>query len=874
MLSSFNRLRGAIQGKEPKVKIHQDLQEEHEVTASTPAPATQRPRAKKLNPALFDGVVFALIEEPGIGADYARELISKIEGRGGRHFRARSDIGRFPANEVTHIVSATAAFPAYHDAVENLISVVTPEWVVGSFNSNSSIQTRSYSPDPRLFFSGLTVFIPYPPSQAYPAISDSISAAGGTIATAMSSRVTHIVLMNLDDDVLTDHGKWLNKSNPVEIVVPQWFDDCFKMGRRIDHKPYKALYPQETIDLPEIPTEDIQVLKVFKDKKVKICEDLSLDRYTLETCCSLVLRTGKIVTKVKEADMVICRYRDDQDYIEAICWGVQVGNISWFYNLVTHDRMTSPMRQILHYPFPANGVPGLSQKQIAVSNFGGEARIYLLNLIEAAGARVSRKLNIDTTDFLIAKETKSDKCLAAKECGIHLVNHLWLEESYIRMSAQSPSDPKYSEFSTKKSVNKALGRQEIDQSVIDAVIHGRVQQTLDESFEQPSHQIEEQQLSSQLDQENISPDSSVPSNRQSQGARNPVSTSKSTPLVRRPAKKEHSIAVTPLQQTRFEDKITLSSTASRGAKDRAAAKLHELTDDIALYQKERKRKGGVIWGGKRDSNDLVPIRKRDSSSDESETEAGDDNEHQRRSKKQKRTLPPVQARLLVTGYTKWVGNEAQETTDKRLLRQLGILVVNDPASCTHLAAPSILRTPKFVSAIARAPVIVSTDFIDRCVENQSLPEFEKFLLRDKAWEKQRGFTLKDAISRAQQNRSALLRPFKIYVTQDIKGGVELYRQIIEANGGTCLVFRPRHGSTMDFDFAQELSDDEDIAEGIMYLISGDTENEVKSWERFERMAKIDGQTSRITNSDWLLEAAMRQEVKWVPDRHSNRHLTG
>ncbi len=46
---------------------------------------------------------------------------------------------------------------------------------------------------------------------------------------------------------------------------------------------------------------------------------------------------------------------------------------------------------------------------------------------------------------------------------------------------------------------------------------------------------------------------------------------------------------------------------------------------------------------------------------------------------------------------------------------MGILVVNDYATCTHLAAPRILKTQKFICGLAHSPVVLSTDFIDNCL---------------------------------------------------------------------------------------------------------------------------------------------------------------
>ena len=48
---------------------------------------------------------------------------------------------------------------------------------------------------------------------------------------------------------------------------------------------------------------------------------------------------------------------------------------------------------------------------------------------------------------------------------------------------------------------------------------------------------------------------------------------------------------------------TPSSTSSRKSKDAATAKLHDYAPDLALYEKETKRVGGVIYGGRKKTDE-------------------------------------------------------------------------------------------------------------------------------------------------------------------------------------------------------------------------------------------------------------------------------
>ena len=85
--------------------------------------------------------------------------------------------------------------------------------------------------------------------------------------------------------------------------------------------------------------------------------------------------------------------------------------------------------------------------------------------------------------------------------------------------------------------------------------------------------------------------------------------------------------------------------------------MHDLAPDIALFQKERKRVGGVTHGGRKSSEDMVPEanRKRSVSNDE-DTDTGSDEETRatKRAKKSKGLSPPSM-RLAISGYKAWLG---------------------------------------------------------------------------------------------------------------------------------------------------------------------------------------------------------------------------
>lgn len=112
------------------------------------------------------------------------------------------------------------------------------------------------------------------------------------------------------------------------------------------------------------------------------------------------------------------------------------------------------------------------------------------------------------------------------------------------------------------------------------------------------------------------------------------------------------------------------STGSRSAKDKAMSRLNQIAPDIALYEKEKKRKGSV-WGGERAANNYEKQKSTERSSSplqrnaEEEFSEDEEAEEETRNPKRQRTgLPPANIRLLITGYKDWINNIAKEESDK------------------------------------------------------------------------------------------------------------------------------------------------------------------------------------------------------------------
>lgn len=189
---------------------------------------------------------------------------------------------------------------------------------------------------------------------------------------------------------------------------------------------------------------------------------------------------------------------------------------------------------------------------------------------------------------------------------------------------------------------------------------------------------------------------------------------------------------------------------------------------------------------------------------------------------------------------------------------MGIQIVAEGQPCDYLAAPNIVRTVKFLCALARGPTVISSTFIDQAIETGDVPDVDDFILQDEEAEKKHNIKLEKSVARAKANRGKLLVGIPIYCTEKIRAGPDSYKAIAEANGAIFKIYRARSGTTIRPATAEE----EGKPPEPVYLLSSDARDEKSLWPKFREMAFQGNMEPRIVVPDWLLDVAMAQQVRF------------
>ena len=377
----------------------------------------------------------------------------------------------------------------------------------------------------------------------------------------------------------------------------------------------------------------------------------------------VIAADGTVTASIHEADILICQFRDEGDYTTAYKNGLEIGNLAWLYYLITSGCWTSPLRRLLHYPVVREGLPDFKRFRICLSNYSGDARVYLENLAKAIGSEFTKTMTQENT-HLITAHTVSEKCTAAKEWGIHVVNHLWLEESYAKWQVQSLTNPRYVHFPARTNLSQVVGQTPIDKEALERSSNKGIlgHRTLGPA-------IEARRFSAKLPTSSghgPAPSSPVPSAEPLR----PLGSGAATPQAskeRRRHNDDNGFKTPAGRALHGKENETPSSTGSRKAKDVATSKLHDAAHDMNQYAKEAKRPGGVTHGGRRSTDEVVqdpkPSKKRPKSvDDESGTYVAGKGQILKKVKKSK-GLDTI--RLMVSGYERWnPGKEKQVDIDR------------------------------------------------------------------------------------------------------------------------------------------------------------------------------------------------------------------
>ncbi|KLO16256.1 hypothetical protein SCHPADRAFT_901651 [Schizopora paradoxa] len=176
------------------------------------------------------------------------------------------------------------------------------------------------------------------------------------------------------------------------------------------------------------------------------------------------------------------------------------------------------------------------------------------------------------------------------------------------------------------------------------------------------------------------------------------------------------------------------------------------------------------------------------------------------------------------------------------LDKLGIKETKVPRQCTHLIVKSIMRTEKFLFALANAPCIVSKDWALDCARAKRVLPTDKYLLHDPEGEAKHGLNLEKTLERARFQKGKLFLHHVFYLTPNIPN-YSTVKKVIQAHSG-------KPSDCKKTVKVEELKKDKDCR----HVISCQEDRAI-----WEPLAK---QGYPIFSAEAVYKAVFRQETNW------------
>ncbi|RXW21707.1 hypothetical protein EST38_g4150 [Candolleomyces aberdarensis] len=325
------------------------------------------------------------------------------------------------------------------------------------------------------------------------------------------------------------------------------------------------------------------------------------------------------------------------------------------------------------------------------------------------------------------------------------------------------------------------------------------------------------------------PPPAVPSGSKSQ---KPKSTSGSTAAAARPSMGPPPVpaaraSVAPSDVTSTSTTSHTPGTSKRAAAAKATAKLHDvIMPDVINFEsqmrKARKSGGGasgffVVSGdtpeeedgagrrGKKgaagkgkekeadgddgDEKKVAGKRRKRNSDVAAEQEGGDEEEEEEEENQQKKKRKKGEQENISVGAAKKGGQASIKLTTTQVqldddvikaLNKLGVTMCTRPSECTHLLASAIVRTEKFLVALAGGAYILSKDWaLDSAKAGKLLPE-SKYTLNDPS--NKYDLDLEASLNRARKGK--LFEGKTFYVAgKSILSSLPLLKNVVMACGG-------------------------------------------------------------------------------------------
>ncbi|KAG6853738.1 hypothetical protein C0991_001873 [Blastosporella zonata] len=522
---------------------------------------------------LFDGVRYFL--STSLPEGRINELSHVLDQNGATSVNSIDD------ESLTHFITNSNSFERWQDVAAReeakKLVVVTDKWVDKSLLLGKLQLPSYYSADPAMIFSGVVACAAELEPADLEVLSAGITGLGGQWRTGLTKDVTHLFVTKSTSKKYST-ALHFREDTQVKILLPHWFDDAVRLGisglkttpyewpdppmlrargeggdeteadalkraalRKLDSEK-KSLYRTADLLFPGAPLPNgdkgtsqssvqspRKTKNVWEARRVLLSRSLELSGTRLDAVESEIRRAGGNVVlyeggkdeeaaAVDQCDVFVTRFRSGKAYVQAVRHVKTIGTLPWVFHVHATGTLSAPMDQLLWYPIPRRPIEGFSGHEITVTNYTGESREYIKKLIVAMGAVFTPSMSGKNT-VLIAAYVSGTKTTKAASWSIPIVNHLWLEDCFVKWRNLTVALEKYIVFPPGVDFSRQLG---------DRGVGREVEEIGDDELEMLEQEEEEEEeetaVAADLEQEALGADKGKEKAREVNGMSYPLGT--------------------------------------------------------------------------------------------------------------------------------------------------------------------------------------------------------------------------------------------------------------------------------------------------------------------------------------------------------------
>ncbi|TID20370.1 hypothetical protein CANINC_003615 [Pichia inconspicua] len=690
-------------------------------------------------------------------------------------------------NKFSHIIAESTDFPKFDDISKLCIPIVTKEWINSLAKQKAMVPVRSFSPDPRMILKSCTVACGMQCDDE-DVIKTAVRIFGGTNTSELRKSLTHFIT---DDPkhksvmLIEEYNKVNREGLNVKIVRPAWLIDSIVNSKCMNENDY-------TLDKPA--TSNFVLPQFMQDLNIVYSQRLNLSK-------EMKKLLDKFLTGKGSRRICIEKFLDPTVSSE-----IPVRTFDYMFTLLLYKAERLNFDSLLFYPVREIPVLGMHRLVVATTNYTGDSRLYIEELLQRMGGFFTKTLKPSNT-HLVASKCIGKKVSYAKKWNVNIVNHCWVEDCFVNWKILP--DTNYHKLLKDDDSVRLINTLEFHG--FDYNIHGdgtKNSSDIDStsisetslSVSQKSNQLKNSTLTTSKTHSNKSKEddkfdatySSKVSDKpelnqnESKENQNPLTKASSLHRLRNVDLKTDTSLTDQIWKIPDDDEKVDSSSQSSTTKAlnlESSSKTNE-TDTLDISEKK-------TGSGLPSASAAPTSSKRSASNSSSHLEPVN--------KAAKIAGKPYNITAIVTGFNGTLSN-----VDKRELKKVGITIIDSPnKNLNCIIAPSLLRTQKFLTALAYDPeyfleplfltdVLGTLDSVKKIGDFKSLaPKLEKYNIWahvefEKDIKPKRLFnsnvTKEEAIELLRKTRTNLLQKYSFNISSNLPAGFDTLKSILKSFG--------------------------------------------------------------------------------------------